>query len=401
MKTVALDLGRLSTDWCEVREQKIVARGVVSSVQELLCGALAPEHGRARVAYEACRSGRHVHDLLSAAGHEPVMLDTTRVREMGVGRHGRKNDTIDATTLAMALERGYVARAHVMSDAARSLRERLEIHRTLVSARASQTQHVRGIAAGRGIHLAASDTTYFAAMYRRAELPSELRTMLEPMLVMIELLDAQIASVDLSLLKFCEAQPNRLLERLASVPGVSLVTAAAFVSVIDDPARFRSASQVASYLGLCPSEDSSGGRDKRRLGAITKCGNPYLRHVLVEASWGILRSRDTTDPLVCWSRRIADRRGRMRAAVAVARRIARVLWAIWKHGAWYDPTGLLTRMHLEAAEQTAKTAKERDELASAIEKRALSEKKARAKIQALRRAHERVQGRKISRTEVS
>ncbi len=160
------NLGKRSTEWCEVREQQVVERGVVWSVGELLRGALAPERGPARVAFEACRAGRHVHDLLSKAGHEPVMLDTTRVREMGVGRYGRKNDRLDATCLAMALERGHVARAHVMSDEARVLREQLEVHRTLVMSRASQVQHVRGIAAGRGIEIGSTHTSRFAAKFR-------------------------------------------------------------------------------------------------------------------------------------------------------------------------------------------------------------------------------------------
>jgi transposase len=121
---------------------------------------------------------------------------------------------------------------------------------------------------------------------------------------------------------------------LASVPGVSLLVASAFISAIDDPHRFQKASQVSSYLGLCPREESTGGRHK--LGSITKQGNAYARSMLVQSAWSIIRSRDTRDSLVLWARKTAERRGRMRAAVAVARRLARILWSLWCNGCYYD-----------------------------------------------------------------
>jgi hypothetical protein len=137
------------------------------------------------------------------------------------------------------------------------------------------------------------------------------------------------------MLELCSKQKDLAIERLASVPGVSLLVAAAFISAIDDPARFRNASQVSSYLGLCPAENTTGGR--RKLGSITKEGNAYARAMLVQAAWCVIRSRASSDPLVHWSHRTAQRRGRMRAAVAVARRLARVLWSLWRHGSYYDP----------------------------------------------------------------
>ena len=72
------------------------------------------------VAFEACREGWYVHDKLREWGHDPRMLDTTRVRQMGVGQHGRKNNPIDAEAIAMALDGGRIAEAHVLSpDAVR------------------------------------------------------------------------------------------------------------------------------------------------------------------------------------------------------------------------------------------------------------------------------------------
>jgi len=117
---------------------------------------------------------------------------------------------------------------------------------------------------------------------------------------------------------------------------VDLIVAATFVSVIDEAARFSNAHHVQSYLGLVPLEATSGGRDKRRLGAITKCGNSYMRSLLVQASWGIMRGCGG-DPLRLWASRVADRRGKRIAVVGLARRLAGVLWAMWRHGRAYDP----------------------------------------------------------------
>jgi transposase len=121
---------------------------------------------------------------------------------------------------------------------------------------------------------------------------------------------------------------------LKTAPGVATVVAAAFVSVIDEAERFRRAHEVESYLGLVPSEDTSG---KRRLGAITKRGNTYARALLIQAAWAIIRSKGN-DPLAEWGRGIALKRTKRVAAVAVARRLVGILWAMWRDGTVYEGT---------------------------------------------------------------
>ena len=333
MRIVALDLGLRTTDWCEVRDGVVVARGRVGRTEELV-EVLGPDEPPARVGFEACREAWSVNDQLRQWGNEPVMLDTTRVRAIGVGSHGRKNDRMDAEVLAIALERGHVAVAHVLSDHGRRLREALEKHRALTETRKRLVTHARGLARGRGVLVPSCATDDFAKNLRGAHLPESLQGLLEPLLPPLEQVTWQLATVDLEVQQLCEAGTNPVLDRLASVPGVSVLSAAAFMSVIDDPNRFRYASDVVAYIGLCPSERSSGG--KQRLGAITKRGNSYLRWMLVQSAWCILRTR-TGDPLGLWGHRVAARRGRMRAAVAVARRLARVLFSLWRDGTYYDP----------------------------------------------------------------
>ena len=338
MRTLALDLGKASIDWCEVEQGKVVDRGRVADLSSLQA-ILSRQSGAVRVGFEACREALHAHDVMLSWGHVPYIFDTTCVRSFaGIGQHGRKNDRIDAERLAIALERDHAKFAHVLSQDARRLRELQEQHRALVETRKRLVIHVRGILRGRGIDLPSCAVENFVSNLRKAEQEGTVTiSWVDSLLVPLEALEPEIAKVDLAIHALCTSQKDPVIERLASVPGVSLLVAAAFISVIDRADRFDNASQVSSYLGLCPSENSTGGR--RKLGSITKQGNSHTRGLLVQAAWCVLRSRDTKDQLVRWAHKTSQRRGRMRAAVAVARRLSRILYSLWKHGTYYDPRG--------------------------------------------------------------
>ncbi len=130
--------------------------------------------------------------------------------------------------------------------------------------------------------------------------------------------------------------------RLTTAPGVGPVTASAFVATIDDITRFHTAHELEAYLGVVPSGRSSG--EKRQLGPITKAGNGRMRWLLVEAAWQILRSKSAeTAALRSWTLQIAQRRGKRIAVVALARRLAGILYAMWRDGVSYDAKQLRTR----------------------------------------------------------
>jgi transposase len=143
---------------------------------------------------------------------------------------------------------------------------------------------------------------------------------------------AQLTTSEGQLVALCAREP--IIAALTTTPGVGTVVAACFVSVVDEARRFRSAHQVESYIGLVPSEDTTGGN--RRLGAISKHGNRYLRALLVQAAWVILRTSDKSDPLYLWATKLVERRGKRIAVVALARRLVGVLWAMWRDGTVYD-----------------------------------------------------------------
>ncbi len=335
MRKVALDLGVSKTTFCEVAAGQVVKRATVSDVQSLR-PLLGPDQEPARVAIEACREAWHVHDLLVSWGNEVLVVDTTRSKELGIGRHGRKNDRIDAEVMARAVERGGIPLAHVLSPHRRQLRRWLGLRRSLVEARAHLVTTLRGLGREHGWKLASCSVENFTQNVRKASLPPELKRLLEPGLRMLEATTPELDRVENELIQLCANEPT--VQLLSTAPGVALTVAASFVSVIDEAHRFRSAHEVESYLGLVPSEDTTGGH--RKLGAISKEGNRYLRALLVQAAWSLWRTADPGDPLRQWTDAVAQRRGKRVAVIALARRLAGVLWAMWRDGTVYDPAPL-------------------------------------------------------------
>jgi transposase len=356
MRNVALDLGSKIT-YCEVKDGQVVERAVETSLSGLV-RLLGPNTPPAKVAFEACREAWAVHDQLEAWGHEPLMLDTTRVRQLGIGQHKRKNDRIDAETMARSLEVGRIPLAHVLSPHRRELRLQLGVRRALVATRAEYITQIRGLARAHGERLPNCATDNFLERLRETPLDAGTRALTEPLAKVLELLTPEITRVETKLEQLCAGEP--VIKRLGTVPGVGFIVAAAFVSVIDQAKRFRRAHDVEAYLGLVPSENTSV---HRRLGSITKQGNSYVRALLVQAAHCVFRLR-TDDPLKRWADAVEQRRGKRIALVAVARRLVGILWAMWRDGSIYSPTklglatatGLAAHAHdltVEAGEQRA------------------------------------------------
>ena len=333
MRKIALDLGVRKTSYCEVQNGQVIQRATVASV-ETLWSLLGPERLPAVVAIEACREAWHVHDLLKTWGNEVVLVDTTRSRRLGIGQHGRKTDRIDAEVLALALERGGIPAAHVLSPHRRELRRWLNVRRGLVESRAQLVTTCRGLAREQGLLFLKCQTQLFARNARKVK--HVALAVIEPLLCVLDALGPELERVEAKLAELCETEP--VVKLLMTAPGAGPTVAAAFVSVIDDARRFRSSHQVESYVGLVPSENSSGG--KQRLGSISKRGNRYLRALLVQGSWSILRNADRQDPLRLWAEAVAERRGKKIAVIALARRLVGVLWAMWRDAKPYDPSAL-------------------------------------------------------------
>jgi transposase len=240
--------------------------------------------------------------------------------------------------MALALDAGRVPVAHVLSPERRVLRVQLSVRGELVELRARQVTLLRGLARAAGVLVASSSTDNFLQKLQQAPIDDATRALMAPLVATLTVAQEQLAAVDHEIAQVAKKDP--IIRLCATAPGVALIVSATFVSVIDEAKRFRNAHAVSAYLGLVPSENTTGG--KRRLGSITKQGNTHARSKLVQSAWQILRAGDADDPLRRWADSVAKTRGKKIAAVALARRLAGVLWAMWRDGTVYDP-GLQAR----------------------------------------------------------
>jgi transposase len=155
----------------------------------------------------------------------------------------------------------------------------------------------------------------------------------ERQLSAIEQLTEQIKAADTAVAEM--AEESEICRLLMTAPGVGPKTAVRYTATLDDVSRFPSAAKARSYVGTTPGEDSSSLR--KRNTSITKAGSSQARWLLVQAAWTALRTRPS-DPICLWARRIAMRRGKCVAAMALARKLAGVLYAIWRDRKPYDPS---------------------------------------------------------------
>jgi transposase len=199
----------------------------------------------------------------------------------------------------------------------------------LVSSRTKYISLARALVRQEGHRIGSGSARTFARRVQAQDLPGPVHTRVAPLLTAIAALTAQLATIDQALAQLVRTDP--VAPRLCTTPGIGPVTALTYGAVVDAVARFGSAKEVRAYLGLVPREHSSGEHCHR--GRITKAGHRRLRALLVEAAWSILRStRPETEAVRAWALRIAARRGKRIAAVALARKLAGILFAMWRDG---------------------------------------------------------------------
>jgi transposase len=290
-----------------------------------------------RVVMEACTQSPAIARASLAAGHQTVVVPGALVRALGVGARGIKTDNRDAEVLARASVRNEeLPSVHLRGEVSRNRRELVVSRSVLVKARRSLALSIKSWLRGRLIMLPGkANTVAFCAAVRNVALgePEGLPVAIDLLLVTFEHLCGQIAKLDEMIAEIVDGDPTCV--ELMQIPGVGPQVSLAFTTHLDDPRRFANADQLASYLALVPGEATTGGKVVRT--STLKAGPLYLKALLVQAAWSLWRTRPE-EPMVMWARAIADKRGKRIAIVALARKLATVMWAMWKHGASYDPS---------------------------------------------------------------
>jgi transposase len=331
MQHAAIDLGSKESQICIrqpdgtiVEERKLPTRKLTE---------IFKTWPASRVVMEASAEAFKIADAALAAGHQVRVVPGTLVRLLGVGERGVKNDQRDARQLSKASWQTDVPSVHIPSAAARELKSICGARDVLVATQRNLSNNIRGwlrtqlwkLPGGTMVTLPERLRTHAQASGR--ELPEHI----ERQLTMLTQVTEQVQAANKQARRLAKEHP--VCRRLMTVPGVGPLTSLRFVAAIDDPSRFPTAHRVQSYVGLTPGEHSSSQRERKT--GITKAGPSELRRCLVQAAWSVMLAR-RSHPMLEWVRQIAQRRSRPVAVIALARKLAGILFAIWRDGTTYE-----------------------------------------------------------------
>ena len=291
------------------------------------------------VGMEACATAHHWAREISALGHQVRLMPPSYVKAY-VRR--QKNDAADAEAICEAVTRPSMRFVPVKSAERQGV---LVLHRTrelLVRQRTMLINAIRGHCAEFGIIAPqgarrAPELVEQIRQIEATELPDLARSALLRLADQLDGLAAEIDGLERRLLAW--HRQDQASQRLATIPGVGLITATALSATVVDPAAFRSGREFAAFLGLVPRQNSSGGKD--RLGRISKKGDGYLRKLLVVGATSVIR-RARTGAMAAgpWIRSLLGRRPARVVTVAMANKTARIAWAVLTRGEVYHPPAM-------------------------------------------------------------
>lgn len=312
-------------------EGRVLVARRISTTRERLT-AVFGRRPAMRILLESGTGSEWVAQHLEQLGHTVVVADPNYAPMYGWRTRRIKTDRRDVAALAEANRGGMFRRAHRLSAAQRDRRRRLRVREQLVQVRQQTINLLRAQLRAEGVRVPSGAAETFAARFERSAVSPLTRAAVAPLLELL----AAVAPLMTQAERWARAaaRADTVTGRLMTVPGVGPVVALTYQATIDEVARFRTPGAVAAYLGLVPREASSGERQHR--GAITKTGPTRLRVLLVQSAWHIWRSPRGSGTLHAWVRRLTERRGRRIAIVALARRLARILWAMWRDARDFD-----------------------------------------------------------------
>ena len=341
--TVGIDVGDRYSHFCMLGDDGEVVREqrVRTTEREL---SRAAGGGRGRATGDGSGTALAVAEpAVPRLGHEVILANPRQVAL--IARSQRKTDRSDAEQLARLgrFDAKLLFPIRHRGEQAQADLQTLRSRDAVVGARTKLVNHVRGAVKAWGAALPSCTTAAFPKQVRE-HIPEELRAALEPLLGTIEELTKQIREYDKQIEELCERY--RETAAMRQIVGVGPITALMFSLTIEDAERFPKSREVGAYLGLTPRSRESG--ERRPQLRITKEGDAALRRTLIQAAHYILGPFGPDTDLRRWGLRYAESgagNAKKRAGVAVARRLAVLMLALWKSGEVYEPL-----RHAHAAE---------------------------------------------------
>jgi len=332
-----LDLGDRTSHVCVLD----AVSGVVLERNSIRTGVASFERHFAkatpmRVALETGTHSPWASRTITEFGHDVIVANSRELPLVYNSR--RKSDRIDAEKLARLARLDVKLLAPVQHRTAHAQQglALLRSRSALVRSRTLLINHVRSVFKSFGYRTPPGSTAHFPATVRKV-LPEVLAGSMLPALVALEGITAQISALE-GEIRDLAAREHPEVALLTQVPGVGLITALTFILTLEDPQRFETSRVVGAYLGLVPGRRQSGARDEKT--GITKQGDSAVRVLLVQCAQYILRRSSPDSDLKRHGLKIAGSNrtgGKQAAVIAVARKLAVLLHALWSTGEVYEP----------------------------------------------------------------
>ena len=332
--TMGLDMGDRFSHYCLLNEEgDVVEEGHMQSTEAAFKRHFASEP-RMRIALECGTHSPWVSRLLTGLGHQVIVANARKIRAITASES--KNDRNDAEKLARfaAHDPRLLSPLEHRSEQRQVDLNLIHARSTLVRARTMIVNALRGLVKSAGGRLPACSTESFAVR-APAAIPPALAEVATPLVEQIALLNAQIGGMDKQIEKLAVKYPE--IGLLRTVPGVGPIIAAAYVLTLDRPDAASNRS-TGAFLGLRPGQSQSGDSDPQR--RISKTGNSCLRSLLVQSAQYVLGRFGPDSELRRWGLKLAQsggKRGKKRAIVAVARKLAVILHSMWRSGQRFQP----------------------------------------------------------------
>lgn len=286
------------------------------------------------IAMEACGGSNYWGREFKNLGHKVMLIPPQHVKPFV---KGNKNDRNDAFAITEAANRPNIHCVEPRTLEQTDIMQQHKLRERLVKQRVSLINQLRGFLSEYGIIVAQGKESLFSALPHILEdsengLTVSSRQLIQRFLTEWRQLNDAIKEQDKIITQQCKT--NEAANRLTGIRGVGSQIATVIVAHAGNGSNYKNGRHFAANLGLVPKEHSSGG--KQSTGSITKRGNDYIRRILVQGSWSVIKYMNKNDDkLSCWARKLVERRGKQKAVVAIAHKIARIMWSMLYHGTEY------------------------------------------------------------------
>jgi transposase len=325
---VGLDASKAMTQVCVLDQEGSVVKAAAVPTEPKAIVAFLRGDGRRyrRIGVEAGSLGAWLYEALAKLGLPVICIETVHASTILKGRKRNKTDKNDARGIAEMMRVGPYRAVHVKTEEGKRLRNLLTARKFLRSKLVDTEHNIRSVLLGRGLKMASGYSETFERRARgvmgRADDPDNL---IEGMLKVRTVLHGEAKRLEEHILRFVVGDP--VCQRLMTAPSVGPYTALAYRVAIDEPRRFGRSRDIGPHLGLTPATRQSAKRDRR--GRITCCGDSAARSALFLSALNQLRPSARPSWLNKWGAQIGDHRGRGKANIAVARRLAVVMHKMW------------------------------------------------------------------------